>query len=454
MKPILCALQVLFLALSASAATRHYYIAAEDVAWDYAPSGYDLLHGRAIPPPWHGHTRWLKTRYIEYTDATFTVRKPQPAWLGILGPIIRAEVGDTIVVEFLNRSKLPHSMHPHGLRYDKDDEGAMYMPSGRGASVDSGDRFTYRWHANTGSGPGPGQLSSTVWWYHSHTDEPSETNAGLLGPIIVTAKGKARPDGSPKDVDQEFVAAYMIFDEMRGQDAGLFHAINGYVFGNLPGLVMKQGEHVRWYLMGMGNERDLHTPHWHGETLTDGHRNADVVELLPASTVTMDMNADNPGTWLFHCQVTDHMEAGMMSEYTIYQPEGRCPLSFPHAALWGDSSSSVTVRNNSAKTITRMQVEFDRLITPQFRMRPVDYSKTWEIRLAPGQQATLPAPESLARQSQGIEAWAVFPLAIVYSDGTSWKPAADGQCFQAFWRGKDHPQLEVLPPLQLDMEQD
>jgi len=28
-----------FLALSSSAVTRHYYLAAEDVAWDYAPSG-------------------------------------------------------------------------------------------------------------------------------------------------------------------------------------------------------------------------------------------------------------------------------------------------------------------------------------------------------------------------------------------------------------------------------
>jgi len=49
----------------------------------------------------------------------------------------------------------------------------------------------------------------------------------------------------------------MIFDELRGKDEGPFHSINGYIFGNLPGLEMKQGEHVRWYLMSMGNERDL-----------------------------------------------------------------------------------------------------------------------------------------------------------------------------------------------------
>lgn len=99
-----------------------------------------------------------------------------------------------------------------------------------------------------GSGPGPGELSSKVWWYHGHTDESKETNAGLLGPIIVTAKGKASADGTPKDVDREFVALFIMFDELQGRDTGQFHSINGYIFGNLPGLVMKQGEKVGWYL--------------------------------------------------------------------------------------------------------------------------------------------------------------------------------------------------------------
>ena len=71
--------------------TRTYYLAAEAVVWDYAPSGQDLVHGGPIPDPWARYTKWNKVRYIEYTDATFTVKKPQPEWLGVLGPIIRAE---------------------------------------------------------------------------------------------------------------------------------------------------------------------------------------------------------------------------------------------------------------------------------------------------------------------------------------------------------------------------
>src|ERR1700678_79587 len=139
--------------LPCAAATRQYYIAAEDVTWDYAPSGRDLLDGRPVPSPWGRSTKWQKTRYVEYADATFSVRKPQPEWLGILGPVIRAEVGDSIVVTFLNRSQTPHSIHPHGLRYDKANEGAFYLPWGAGARVPRGGRFTYHWFADASSGP-------------------------------------------------------------------------------------------------------------------------------------------------------------------------------------------------------------------------------------------------------------------------------------------------------------
>ena len=96
------------------AKVRKYYIAAEDVTWDFAPSGQNLLTGAPLILPWRSNTRWPKTRYIEYTDSTFTAKKPQPDWLGILGPVIRGEVGDEFVVEFLNRGKRLHDMHPHG----------------------------------------------------------------------------------------------------------------------------------------------------------------------------------------------------------------------------------------------------------------------------------------------------------------------------------------------------
>ena len=442
---------------SSQAATRHYYLAAEDVIWDYAPGGQDVTHGRQIPPPWAGHTQWNKTRYIEYTDSTFSIRKPQPSWLGILGPVIRGEVGDAIVVDFLNRSRMPHSIHPHGLRYDKANEGALYLPWSAGARVPPGGRFTYQWFADESSGPGKNDSSSVVWWYHAHTDEPTETNAGLLGPIIITAKGKARPDGTPKDVDREFVASFQIFDELRGKDAGLFHSINGYIFGNLPGLVMQQGERVRWYVMGMGNERDLHSPHWHGKTVEFRGRHTDVVELMPGSMASVDMIADNPGTWMFHCHVADHMEAGMMATYTIYRPQTRpCPLQFVSADFWNSAGKlTVTVRNIAPAPIQSLAVEFNHLMSAQSRRRPYVHEWVWTQAIAPGAEQTFQIPGYLPEFTDRMMGWVLFPHLIVYGDDKKWLPAEEGECFQVFWRDRDnHSQMPVLPPLQLEMNED
>jgi len=343
---------------------RTYYIAADVVAWDYAPTGRNGLTGAAFT----GHDTvyvaggpdrigkvYKKSLYREYTDGTFSALKDRPAaWahLGMLGPVIHAEVGDTVKVIFKNNTPFPASMHPHGLFYDKASEGASYDDGTSGAdkagnAVAPGRTYTYLWRVPERAGPGPMDPSSIMWMYHSHVDEVSDTYAGLMGPIIVTRKGMARPDGSPKDVDRELVAMFMVmnenkspwldenvrtyatkpasvnFDDADFQEANLKHAINGEIFGNLGGLDMVQGQSVRWYLMGMGTEVDLHTPHWHGNVVTANGMRTDVVSLLPATMVVADMRPDDPGAWLFHCHVSDHIAAGMQALYRVLPGNGR-----------------------------------------------------------------------------------------------------------------------------------
>ena len=59
------------------------------------------------------------------------------------------------------------------------------------------------------------------------------------------------------------------------------HSINGYVFGNMPMITMHRGQRVRWYVISMGTEVDLHAPHRHGNTVTVGGMRMDVVHCSP-----------------------------------------------------------------------------------------------------------------------------------------------------------------------------
>lgn len=364
----------------APAKTRHYYIAAEPELWDYAPEGRDPICGKALPPPVVNQRRGAKLRYVEYTDASFGARVITDPRLAILGPTLRGVVGEYLAVTFLNRTPDPVSMHPHGVKYDKDSEGAHYEPKpGLGAAVGPGARFTYVWQLDESSGPLPDEPSSKGWLYHSHVNGDRETDLGLFGFIIVTDPKRARADGTPKDVDREMAAVFMIFDEsglsLEAKEAweyatlpnapppvpwakiqemteqGKRYAINGRIFGNLPGLEMKEGERVRWYLFGLGSESDLHTAHWHGaRVIEDGRRRTDVVELLPASMKVADMVADNPGHWLFHCHVAEHMAEGMFARFTIHPRDfkGASPaLEHPFFGVRG-AQSSIQIKSASA----------------------------------------------------------------------------------------------------------
>lgn len=352
---------------------RTYYVAADELDWDYAPSGIDQMmnmpfEGMAKFFMEHGPHRighvYKKAIYREYTDATFATlkpRQPEEQYLGILGPILRAEVGDTIKVVFKNNGTHPYSMHPHGVFYEKASEGVAYNDGSsaadkEGGHVAPGQTHTYIWEVPERAGPGPNDPNSIVWLYHSHTNELMDVNSGLIGAIIVTRKGMALPDGRPKDVDKEFVTLFMIFDEnqswfidenikrhtddpagTRKDEAtpmdwqGLYNfvlpagfsganerfAINGMQYANLPMMTMKKGDRVRWYVITMGNGFNLHTPHWHGNVVLDHGSRTDVLVLASAQMKTVDMVPDDPGVWLYHCHLSDHMEGGMVARYEV-----------------------------------------------------------------------------------------------------------------------------------------
>jgi len=170
---------------------------------------------------------------------------------------------------------------------------------------------------------------------------------------IITARGMAKPDWTPKDVDRELVIAFSTVLEsespylqenierytgepktvrlisaptgargiLTGNPAApldqlVRETINGFLYGTTPGLTMNVGDHVRWYLMATSNF-ELHAPHWHGNTVVIQHMRTDVATLLTMEMLVADMVPDNPGTWLFHCHVGGHLRAGMQALYTV-----------------------------------------------------------------------------------------------------------------------------------------
>src|SRR5215471_5249478 len=123
------------------AQTRTYWIAADDIVWDYAPTGINQITGEPFDDvanvfvqqgPDRIGKRYIKALYREYTE-NFRRRKAHPPSLGTLGPVIHAVVGDTIVVHFKNNTQFPASVHPHGVFYDKANEGASYNDGTSGA---------------------------------------------------------------------------------------------------------------------------------------------------------------------------------------------------------------------------------------------------------------------------------------------------------------------------------
>ncbi|MEO6144102.1 MAG: multicopper oxidase domain-containing protein [Dermatophilaceae bacterium] len=347
---------------------RTYYIAADEVLWDYAPDGTNAITGEpftadeevftAQGPNRVGHKYW-KSLYRGYTDATFTKLIARPAScaraakacddsLGMLGPVIRAVVGDTIKVVFKNNTSFPASVHAHGVLYEKDSEGAPYADNTSGAdkrddAVRPGARHTYSWKVPERAGPADMDASSVVWMYHSHTDEVADTNAGLIGPMVITGRGQAdQATATPLDVDDEIFSYFTVenenaspyldknlqevagaphsvpvADEEAFEESNLMHSINGYVYGNGPVPTVSKGQRVRWYVISLGTEVDLHTPHWHGNTVTMMGMRTDMAELLPGSMKVADMQPDAIGTWLYHCHVNDHIVAGMQMRYRV-----------------------------------------------------------------------------------------------------------------------------------------
>eukprot|EP00494_Astrolonche_serrata_P030818 UN31086 len=294
---------------------------------------------------------YKKAQFVAYTDDTFETEAEKNEEMGFLGPTIYGEVGDKIHVTFRNNAGIPYSMHPHGVKYEKESEGAPYKDGSdmTGDSIAPGETHVYEWEVTDRSISSHNKMSSQAWPYHSHVDSIQDGYSGLFGFIVITQKGMADEHGRPVDVDKEVFSLLSVTDENQShyfvqnlqlfvmgggdlqkiemdpddfEESNLMHGINGYLWNSGPIPQIKKGEKARWYLAALGTEVDMHTFHWHGNTLNnyDG-KQLDVISLFPGQTETLDMVPDAVGQWMYHCHVNDHIAAGMIARYEVIEAD-------------------------------------------------------------------------------------------------------------------------------------
>jgi manganese oxidase len=291
---------------AAPSQTFEYWIGATPVTWNIIPSGRDPIGGTTYDP---AKTTIQTVVYKAYT-ANWAALLPDSGLVsgdndGIPGPLIRARVGDTILVHFKNFDpSAPHSMHFHGVHYDIPSDGA-YIPdvSGPGANVGPNQTFTYKLS--------PGADSCGVWPYHDHSPSMDDSIAGgLYGALSILGPTEKRPD-------HEFVVFFQSMKIPTQSGTAAVMTINGRSFiGNTPTFHAKVGNVVQWDVLALGD--DVHAFHVHGHRwLGPGGIPQDVQTVAPAESFRIRWTEDKPGTWLYHCHVEAHMMMGMIGEYVV-----------------------------------------------------------------------------------------------------------------------------------------
>jgi manganese oxidase len=233
----------------------------------------------------------------------------------IPGPVLEVTAGDRVELTLINQTKEPHSAHTHVVEFDDKSDGVHL------GVAPPGGRVTVHWNA----------VFAGTFPYHDHGGHDGESHgisAGLVGAVVV------QPPDNRADVTNTVVLMDMDLERYKTipgtfDDAGVFtdgefkgghgymHVINGRAYPEwIPPFTAKVGQKVRWGIVSIGSE--FHTFHVHGHRWigADGVL-TDNVNLGPGTFTTFEWIEDNPGEWLFHCHVPDHMEGGMMGHYNV-----------------------------------------------------------------------------------------------------------------------------------------
>ena len=177
--------------------------------------------------------------------------KMTPAWTyngTVPGPLLRAKVGDRVIVHFTNHLPEATTIHWHGLRVPNEMDGA---PGFTQDPIGPGEEFRYEFVVN----------DAGTYWYHPHLDSSTQVGWGLYGPIVVE-------DPDEPDFGDELVL--VLSDISLGENGELLPGDNGGEFGDLfgregsivlvngrvlPTLTTRVGKPQRWRIINAARAR-------------------------------------------------------------------------------------------------------------------------------------------------------------------------------------------------------
>lgn len=217
----------------------------------------------------------------------------------IPGPIIRARVGDELVVHFTNRLQEPTTVHWHGLRIPDKMDGTPRVQE----PVKPGESFTYKFKLR----------EAGSFWYHPHVRSHAQLELGLYGMLIVQEKENIQFTRERVVVlDDILIVNGRVAAPMRSHMEAM-HGRNGntlFVHGKLGALSIqaKTGEVERWRVVNVANARTM-SMQFSGMKVrvigTDGGLLAkpyflpNVLEIAVGQRYDLEVTYEKPGSYDF-----------------------------------------------------------------------------------------------------------------------------------------------------------
>lgn len=227
------------------------------------------------------------------------------------GPTLEAVEGDRVRLYVTNRLSAPTTVHWHGLLLPSGMDGVGGVSQ---KSIQPGETFRYEFTLR----------QHGTFMYHSHHDEMTQMQLGMMGLFIVHPKSARTP---PPDRDYAMLLSEWKIevgarrpDSMEMTDFNVF-TMNGRSFPGTAPLLAKVGDRVR---IRIGNLSTMshHAIHLHGYyfkvVATDGGEIPEAgqwpettVHMPTGSTRTIEFVANEPGDWVMHCHMLHHVMTQM-----------------------------------------------------------------------------------------------------------------------------------------------